>query len=515
MTPWMEQLRELELRRERSRNGGGPEKVARQHRAGKLTVRERIALLLDPGSFQELGSLATMQPGRAEPNPGFTAADGYVMGTGRIDGRLVAVGGEDFTVMGGSSGKVGGRKRTYLTKLAVQERMPLVFLLEGAGARTQESPGGSFPRNDMWNDFARVSGLVPMVAAIMGPTVGAPALLAPIADFSLMVKGTAMMAAGGPPLVERSIGERITKEDLGGSSVHCYESGVVHNEAASDEEALLLVRRYLSFFPSSAWESPPVRVPAGVPNCGSDAILGIVPERRNRAYDMRKVIRSIVDEDWLEIQPGYGRSLLTCLARIGGRPVGIVANQPLVLGGGIDGPAADKECHFVQVCTAFHLPIIFIMDVPGFMIGSKAEREGVLRRGLRVQHALAHCDVPTFCLVIRKAYGMGAVAMGGGHGLTMTLAWPSIEFGSLPVEGGVAAAYKTALAGVADGQAAQAELEQRLIALGGWGPAAGSFKIDEVIDPRETQERMIRFLEVAAARQSQQLGPAMHYGVMP
>ena len=411
---WQSEVDEIERRRERALEMGGEERVARQHAQGKLTARERIALLLDADSFSELGMLATHQSQRPEMQGVFTAADGTVMGYGRIDGREVLVGAEDFTVMGGSVGITGIIKRERLLEIAGQAKVPVVWLLDGAGARANEWVRGGWIGGKHFTLMSHLSGIVPQVVAAMGPCAGDPALMAPLSDFVVMVKGTSMLAAGGPPIVEAAIGEHVSKEELGGSYVHCHISGVGDNEAKDDEDCLRIIRRYLSYFPTNVYTSPPHVEPSDDPERRDEELLAIVPRNRKRPYNMLHVMRHLVDHDTLfELKPHHGNSVVTCLARMDGEVVGLVGNQPLNRAGIIDGAASDKMTHFIQLCDAFHIPLIFLSDVPGFMTGSVSERDATLRRGLRIAYAMAYITVPTISVVLRKAYGMGAVAMCG------------------------------------------------------------------------------------------------------
>lgn len=514
---WDPEVEEIRRRRHRALDMGGAERVARQHAQGKLTARERLALLLDQGSFTELGMLATHQSQRPEMRGVYTAADGVIIGYGRIEGREVLVGAEDFTVMGGSVGMTGILKRERVLELAQQTKVPVIWLLDGSGARANEWVRGGWVGGRHFTMMSHLSGVVPQVVAAMGPCAGDPALMAPLADFVVMVKGTSMLAAGGPPIVEAAIGERVTKEELGGSSVHCYISGVADNEAENDEECLLLIRRYLGYFPTNAYELPPRVATGDDPERRDEELLTIVPRNRKRPYDMQRVIRHIVDRDSVfEIKPYYGRSVITCLARMDGEVVGVVANQPLHLAGIIDGPSADKTTHFLQLCDAFHIPLIFLTDVPGFMTGKASERDATLRRGLRIAYAMAFVTVPKVSVVLRKAYGMGAVAMCGHQsGQVLTLVWPSGEFGALPVEGGVSAGHKSALETAEDPESTRATLEQYYQQFGSPFSTAEAFNFDDIIDPRETRPLIIRALRAARAGNTVPRGPKTRHGIMP
>jgi acetyl-CoA carboxylase carboxyltransferase component len=517
---WQAEIDEIAARRQKALEMGGAERVARQHAQGKLLARERIDQLLDHDSFTELGMLATHQSQRPEMQGLYTAADGMIMGYGRIDGSEVLVGAEDFTVMGGSVGLVGIMKRERVLELAQQTKVPVIWLLDGSGARANEWVRGGWVGGRHFTMMSHLSGVVPQVVAVMGPCAGDPALMAPLADFVVMVKGTSMLAAGGPPIVEAAIGEKVSKEELGGSVVHCHISGVGDNEAEDDVDCLHMVRRYLSYFPTNVYALPPRIETGDDPERRDEELLSIIPRRRKRPYDMQAVIRHIVDQDSVfEIKPNYGSSVLTCLARMDGEVVGVLGNQPLHLAGIIDGPSADKMTHFIQLCDAFHIPLIFLSDVPGFMTGSASERDATLRRGLRIAHVMAFVSVPKISVVMRKAYGMGSVAMCGHQsGQILTLVWPSGEFGALPVEGGVSAAHKSTLE-AAHNQDAQdqqrAELESYYQQFGSPFSTAESFNFDDLIDPRDTRPLIIRALRSARSAQAAPLGPKTRHGIMP
>jgi methylmalonyl-CoA decarboxylase subunit alpha len=511
---WKPEVDEIEQRRALARKMGGEERVRRQHEREKLTARERIERLLDPGSFEEIGILADHSSRREEMKGVSAPADGVVTGAGEIHGRAVYLFSEDFTVLGGSTGQTGLAKRVRMRELALQERAPLVYLLDGAGARAQESILGGWAGGGHFLLQSRMSGIVPQVAGILGPLGGDPALEVPLCDFKVMVKGTAMVAAGGPPLVRAALGHEVTKEELGGYEVHTQISGVVDNAADDDPAALDVLRRYLGYMPQSCWELPPRLETGEDPFRRDEALLEIVPRNRRQRYDMRRVIEALIDRDsFFEIQPAFGRALLVGFARIDGEVVGMQANQPMVRAGAFGAAEADKAFHFLQVCNAFNVPVVFLTDVPGFMVGPASEREGTLRRGLRVAFVLAHTRVPTVSVVIRKAYGMGAVAMNGpGGGQTTTLVWPSAEFGALPVEGGVDAGYRRSIEADAD---AREKLEERFRAFGSPFEAAKVFNFDELIDPRDTRPRIVRALRRARARRAQSTGPWTYHGIVP
>ena len=361
---WAETLEDLDRRRQRSWGMGGPERLDKHRGKGKLDARARIERLLDPGTFREIGTLVG----------GEIAADAIVTGSGLINGAPVMVGAEDFTTLAGSIGGGGNSKRYRIAELAVRDRIPLVMLLDGAGFRAGGGHYGRSPTDLLAQ--TRCSGRVPTVAAVLGPSAGHGALVAPVCDFRIMSDQGAIFTAG-PPVVKESTGEEISKEDLGGPGV-ALPSGVIHNVADSDEAVLDDVRRYLSYFPQSAWSYPSSRPSSKATQPrATPELLDIVTRENRRVYDMRAVLDVVFDEpDWFEVQPRYGRAIICALAHLGGHPVAVVANQPQVLAGSIDADAADKAAHFIMVADSFHLPIVFLADNPGMLPGSRSERHG-------------------------------------------------------------------------------------------------------------------------------------------
>jgi len=504
---WQEEIDAVERRRQRAMELGGPERVKRQHDRRKLTARERVDYLLDPGTFDEVGALADQGSHRPDMKDVYAPADGVIAGAGEIAGRPVYFFSEDFTVLGGSVGQIGFEKRMRVRELAQRDRAPMLYLLDGAGARGQEYTLGEWPSGKHFTLQAQMSGIVPQLAAILGGLGGDPALEVPLCDFKVMTRHEGMLAAGGPPIVKAATGEDVDKLTLGGYKVHTERSGVVDNAADSDEEALDQLRAYLGYMPQNCWELAPDVASTDDPFRRDELLADVIPRERTQPYDMRIVIDTLIDQGtFFEIQPKYGRALITGFARFDGAAVGIIANQPKWKAGAFAAQEADKLCHFAQVCNSYNLPMIFLTDVPGFMVGTKAEQEGVLRRGMRVHWVMAHNRVPTVSVLLRKAYGMASVAMNSaGAGQAATLAWPSAEFGALPLEGGVAAAFK----------GATAEVEDRFRAFGNPIDAARAFNFDDLIDPRDTRPRIVRALRRARGGQVHDLGPWRHHGVFP
>src|ERR1700742_85414 len=471
---WGDTLDELSRRRQHAHAMGGTELLAKQHGKGKLDARARVEHLLDKGSFREFGTLVG----------GDIAADGIVAGSGCVNGSPVMVGAEDFTTLAGSIGPGGNAKRYRLAELALRDRIPLVMLLEGAGFRPSGEHYGRTPTDLLAQ--AQCSGRVPTVAGLLGPSAGHGALVAPVCDFTIMSRQGAIFTAG-PPVVKESTGEDISKEDLGGPEV-ALPSGVIHNLAEDDEAVLDDIRRYLSYFPPSAWTYPPA-LPADE-TTGSrptPELLDIVSRDNRRVYDMRAVLDVVFDRpDWFEVQPQYGRAIICALAHLGGHPVAIVANQPQVLAGSIDSAAADKAAHFIMVADSFHLPLIFLADNPGMLPGSRSEREGVLRAGGRMFAAQTAATTVKLHVTLRKAYGFGSMVMSllSFDSQGATFAYPGATMGAMSA----AALSKASHAGEdLTAKLRDAELQASY-------RSAEHMGFDELIDPRETRDALLASL---------------------
>lgn len=489
------------LRRDEAR----PEAVARQHELGKLTARERVAALLDKESFEETGAL--VEPGRNTMDTENLEApgDGVVAGFGHIDGRRIAVYALDFTILGGSNGEHGEWKLLRVLDQCERHGLPFVMLLDGGGHRIQEGlDGRHFARGTtIFQHFANLSGWVPVVAAMMGPGFAGPSNFAAMADFVVMVDGVSTMGVAGPMLVAAATGEERGKEELGGPDVQAHQAGIADLVAPDDMAALAAIRRYLSFLPSNAGSPPPLG-PSDDPAARVDPALdAIAPENARRAFDMRKVIRSVADVDSLfEIRPNHARNILTTLGRIGGRAVGFVANQPMHMGGALTVPACEKGAHFVALCDAFGLPLIYLIDAPGFMVGPTAEMTGLARRSGRLLFELGQATTPRFSVVLRKGYGLAYIAMGGGRSFDADLcvAWPSAEICAMSVEGAVDVAYRRKIATASDPAEARRELIARFRSQLGPLKSVEAYGIDDIIRPAETRPVLARALERAQAR---------------
>jgi acetyl-CoA carboxylase carboxyltransferase component len=509
-------VEELHERRAKAKLGGGEEKIARQHEQDKLTARERIALLVDEGTFAELGIHAQPHFSQRAMEGREAPADGVITGYGKVDGRLVAVCAYDFTVMAGSMGMTGELKVTRLRELALTKRIPFVWLLDSAGARIQEAVGSLFAGSGhLFREEVIMSGVIPQVAALMGPCAAGTAYIPGLADFVLMVKGRGSMALAGPHLVRAAVGEDVTQEELGGSRVHCRKSGVADIEVADDEECIARIKEYLSYFPSHCEQEPPARSVGDPVERMDEELLDVLPETNRKPYDMYEVIRRVVDDgSFLDVKGQWAKTIITCLARMGGRPVGIVANQPRQLGGILDNDSADKAARFVNLCNAFGLPLVFLMDVPGFMVGTKVEAAGIIRHGAKMLYAVANATVPKITVVIRKAYGAGYYVMcGRAYEPDLIVAWPSAEISVMGAEGAVEIVMRRQVEEADDPAAKKRELIEAYRGIIDVYIAAANDMIDDVIDPRETRPTVIRALEMAAGKRVQR--PWKRHGVVP
>jgi len=509
-------VEDLHGRREKARLGGGPEKIALQHERGKLTARERIDLLVDAGTFVELGIHGRPHFSQRAMEGKEAPADGVITGWGDVDGRPCAIAAYDFTVMAGSMGMTGELKMARLRELALQKRIPLIWLLDSAGARIQEAAGSLFAGSGhLFREEVTMSGVVPLVAAMLGPCAAGTAYIPGLSDFVPMVSGQGAMALAGPHLTKAVTGEDISMEDLGGARVHCRKSGVGDLEVANDRECIEAVRAYLSYFPPNCEERPPLRETSDADDRMSERLLDIVPESARHPYDMYDVIREIVDDgEWFDLKPKFARTIITCLARFGGQPVGIVANQPKHLGGILENDSADKAARFVNLCDAFNIPLVFLQDVPGFMVGSNVEHAGIIRHGAKMLYAVSRATVPKLTVVVRKAYGAGYYVMNGkAYEPDLIVAWPSAEISVMGPEGAVNIIGRSVIEAADDPEAKRAEMIAEVKKIIDPYIAAGNAMVDDIIDPRETRPTIIRGLRMAATKRVER--PWRKHGVSP
>jgi len=503
---WQKEIEELVGRIALAHRMGGPERVARQHYAGRLTVRERIARMLDPDSFQEVGAIA----GRATYGPDgeierFTPAV-CVFGRGRVDGRPVVIAGDDFTVRGGSADAAIGLKLNLSEKMAYGLRLPLIRLIEGSGGggsvKTIETKGranlpGGLDSYSSMDIVALNMAAVPVVALGLGSVAGLGAARLVASHFSVMVKPISAVFVAGPPVVER-LGEPRTKQELGGWEVQ-LAAGAVDHATETEDEAFAAARRFLSYLPSSVWDVPARSRGWDDPARREDALLSIVPRDKRRPYHMRRIIDAVVDRDsFFELGRLFGRPIVTGLARLDGWPVALMAGDPLFGGGAWNADACQKIIRFVDLAETFHLPVVHLTDCPGFQVGLAAERSAVIRWGVRAITAINQTRIPWCSILVRNVYGVGGLGHQPGSRLALRYAWPSASWGSLPLEGGIEAAYRADIAESDDPAAKLAEIEARLNRLRSPFRTAESFWVEDIIDPRDTRRLLCDFANLAA-----------------
>lgn len=518
---WEKEAEEIQQRYRWAEAMGGEEAVRLRHEKGFLTVRERISGIVDPDSFQEVGKLTGKGEYDAEGRVIKVTPAPYVMGIAEVDGRPVAIGGEDTTIRGGTSwghGRRKGGQGGFIDDLAHQYRIPLIRLIDGYGGGVASAKRGFtvFPghTNDPGVNVAELLGMVPVVSAVLGVAAGGPAQRAVMSHWSVMVKNSTIFASG-PPIVERGLGQKLTKEELGGPRVAVDSAGTIDNVAASEQECFQLIRRFLSYMPTNVWQLPPVLASTDPVNRREEELIRIVPRDPRKPYSMKRVIEMIVDRgSMFEIQGTYGRSAITSLARLNGYPVGVIGNNPMV-GGRIDVKSARKQAHFIELCDCFHIPIIFFLDVPGFMIGKESEEAAILREGARAIHAKCQATVPLISVVTRKCYGMGGGVGIDKYGLDFKIAWPSGEWGSLAVEGGVRAQYKREIESAPDPAKREKEIEAELKRITSPFLSAEAFAVEDLIDPRDTRAYLCRFVKAMQPRLQADVGPRPKYGVRP
>jgi acetyl-CoA carboxylase carboxyltransferase component len=509
---WMDEVNEIERRRLRALELGGEERIRRQHEAGRLTIRERLEALLDKDSFVEIGALA------GEGSRENFIPSGYVGGLGRIDGRDVAVGGEDFTVRGGSE-RDGRTKVHLLVHMANDFKIPLVLLHDGAGGNIENTIRRGYMQIPTWLNAAGevdLTAKVPVVAGIMGTVAGGPASRSMLSHWSVMPKHSADFFIAGPPVVKRAVGLDITKKELGGSDVHVHVSGAVDNEGEDELDCFRQIREFLSYMPRNAWELPPYKEPTDTPDRKDEGLLSIIPKNRRHPYDMRSLIRMVVDDGVMfELKPSHGKCLITAFARLDGHVVGVLANNPMFQGGALDGPGADKQVRFMELCDQFHIPLVYFVDVPGFMVGPDAERSGALRRGMRAFWMTYSITVPLLQVIVRRCYGVGSATTSRTDRMNLRIAWPSAEFGGIPIEGGVDAAFRRVIQQAPDPDAKRLEIEETITRLRSPFLTAEALGVEDVFDPRETRPTLIRLLEAAQKVREYDLGPKSRPGVRP
>jgi propionyl-CoA carboxylase beta chain len=511
-------LADLERRRHEAVHAGPAAAVEKQHARGKLTARERIALLLDEGSFTELDELARHRAHDFGIEASRPYGDGVVTGTGLVDGRPVAVYSQDFTVFGGSLGEVYGEKIVKVMDHAMKVGCPVIGISDGGGARIQEGVAALGLFAEIFFRNTRASGVIPQVSLIMGPAAGGAVYSPAITDFTVMVEGTSHMFITGPDVIKTVTGEDVTFEELGGAHAHATRSGVACYQAAGEEDCIEFARRLLSYLPSNNLDEPPA-VPA-VPDyqlsAADEERDTLIPDSPSQPYDIHAVIETVLDDDsFCEVHEGFARNIVTGFGRVAGAPVGVVANQPLHLAGCLDIDASEKAARFVRTCDAFNLPVLTFVDVPGFLPGVAQEHSGIIRRGAKLLYAYAEATVPKVTVITRKAYGGAYDVMGSKHlGGDVNLAWPTAQIAVMGAAGAVSILYRRELAAAADPDALRKQKTQEYEdTLANPYTAAERGYIDAVIRPAETRTHITRAL--AALRTKRETLPPKKHGNIP
>lgn len=509
---WERDLAELRRRREMAEAMGGSDAVKRQHEHGKLTARERIDLLADPGSFREFGILAGRATYEGDRLAGFTPK-GEVHGMCRVDGRPVVVNAGDFTVRGGAATRGSGGLGTEMgpSRRALEWQVPYLRLLDASGGSVSsfaEIGRTYLPDGNTWSWVdVELLQAVPVASAVLGSVAGLPAVNACLSHFNVMVTGTAQLFPGGPPVVKAALGLDIPKEELGGAHIHTAGSGVVDNAAADERDAVDQLRAWLSYLPSNILEPAP-HFEASPPRLDPAALRSVVPENRRLAFDVYRLLDGVLDGGSLfEIAPGYGRSRVTGLARVDGYPVGVMANNPAFLGGATDTAAGDKVIRLLQLCDQFHLPLVSLADEPGFFVGPDSERSGIERAGARLVWTVCRTRMPWITVVVGRLFGVAGQCQHRPSGMYRRYAWPSARWGSMHISGGASAAYRRVIEAADDPDAKRAEIEAGLEAI------ASPFRTAEatgqdIIDPAETRQLVVEFVKDAQRVLASQLGPS-------
>jgi len=509
---WLPEVEEIDRRRQLAYGLGGTKNIKRQHDEGKLTVRERIEALVDEKSFEETGVLAGESRYENNRMVDFVPCP-IVMGLAEIDGRKVVLHGDDFTIKGASVGHLYKDKLAYITKMAYELRRPVLRLLDGAGGTIKEIAKVGFTELPTINDVAPqqmgdLLSRVPVAAAALGPVSGIGALLLVNAHFSVMVKEKSQVFVGGPPLVDWALGQKVAKEELGGWRLHACQSGVVDNVAASEEDAFSQMKSFLSYLPANVWEMPPRRPVDDDPRRGAEELLFIVPRDPRKTYDMRRILELVFDRGSIfEIGRFQGCSQITALGRLNGYPVGILANDCRFKAGSFAWDVAEKFQRFVDMCDTFHLPVVNLVDQPGFYIGPEAERYGTIRKGVRASFAVLQATIPWASVYIRKCFGVAGGVQSNPARLNWRYAWPSAVWGNIPVEGGVYAAHRAEIESAPDPMARARELMATYRGYASPFRTAEAFGIQDLIDPRDTRRLLSQWVEMVYPVEATRLGP--------
>ena len=516
MSVQLEKIKELIELRAKAHIGGGQKRIDSQHQKGKFTARERIALLLDEGSFDEIDTFVLHRSTNFGIDKTKFLGDGVVTGAGTIDGRLVYVYAQDFTVFGGALSEMLASKICKVMELAMKMGAPVIGLNDSGGARIQEGINALSGYGDIFQNNILASGVIPQISAIFGPCAGGAVYSPALTDFNIMSKGTSYMFLTGPKVVKTVTGEDVTQEQLGGASVHASKSGVAHFAVDNEEEGIRLIRHLLSFIPQNNMEDAPCVEPTDVVDRVDDVLNTIIPDQPNKGYNMYDVIGTIVDNgEFLEVHRDWAKNIIIGFARFNGQSVGIVANQPMVMAGALDSNASRKAARFVRFCDAFNIPLVTLVDVPGFLPGTGQEYNGVIVHGAKLLYAFGEATVPKITVTLRKAYGGAYIVMSSKHLRSdINLAWPSAEIAVMGPTGAVEVIFAKEVAAAEDPAQAAAEKEEEYRkAFANPYNAASYGYMDDVIEPRNTRFRIIRALE--QLRTKKQINPAKKHDNLP
>jgi propionyl-CoA carboxylase beta chain len=511
MSTLEEKFQELDTRNREACHGGGRERIEKQHAAGKLTARERVGLLLDSGSFTELDKMVKHRCTDFGMENNKISGDGVVSGYGKIDGRLVFVFAQDFTVFGGTLSKANSEKIVKVMEMAMKMGAPVIGLNDSGGARIQEGVQSLAGYADIFHLNVKASGVIPQISAILGPCAGGAVYSPALTDFIIMTKENSYMFVTGPEVIKAVTHETVTKEELGGALTHNSKSGIAHLIGENDENTMMMIRELISFLPSNNMEDPPVRTATDDVNREDEKLQTLVPADPNKPYDMMEIITSVVDDhNFFEIMPLYAKNMITGFARMAGRTVGIVANQPAFLAGVLDINSSVKAARFVRFCDAFNIPIITLVDVPGFLPGTNQEFGGIIKHGAKLLYAFSEATVQKITLITRKAYGGAYDVMSSKHiGADINLAYPTAEIAVMGPEGAVNIIFRQK---ISEEEKASAVEDYRNAFANPYKAAELGF-IDEVIYPRETRAKLITALEMSQNKSVS--GPSRKHGNMP
>lgn len=494
---WQPEVDEILARRAAAQEMGGPKGVEKQHAKGKLDVRERINRLFDDSSFHEVGALTGSREEGDVDWSGPLMPSNAVVGVGAIDSRRVAASCDDYTVRSGTPDAAGSEKRAYIERYAAEMRIPLVRLVDMAGASLKQVQERGYTRvpGSGFVDWLTILSKVPVVGVACGPSPGLGAWRVAASHFSIQIEGEGNVFAAGPPVVQAGMGETVTAQELGGVSVHAKHSGVVDNAAVDEDDALDQIRRFLSYLPSSVDSVPERQECDDDPERRDEAMLSVIPRNVRRPYNVRRILTGVFDEGSVfEIGSGWGRGCVVGFARLNGYPVGFLTNDPKFYGGGLEEFSSEKFARHVDLCDTFHLPIVNLVDQPGNVVGTVAERRGTLRKGMRAIASVDQSTVPWFSVIVRRLFGLGGATHGPSRRLNNKVGWPSARWGALPIEGGVDAMFKRDIEAAEDPKARRDELEREIAALGSPLRTVEKFSIHDIIDPRETRSILCRWV---------------------